>query len=281
MMGENSKPSIDPANEGSLEGVLRHVLKKAIQNVDGMLPAKVIAYDRQKNSATVQPLVMVQGTDGQKLSRASIASLPVFRYGAGNALLSFPVQAGDIGWVFAGDRDISLSRQGDYGEEAPNTDRMHSFENGMFFPDSAISGGIEAEDLNKTVLGNRDGSVKITFDGSELKIKASVKVTVESPDVVIKASTKVKIESPEVEMTGNLTVQGAATIIGTTSTAAIAATGAGGAGASTFQGDIAATGTVSSGSGLEAPEAQIGSITFTTHTHGGVQPGGGNTGAPQ
>lgn len=181
-MAKNTRPSVDPADEGSLEGVLRTWFKKAMQGVDGMMPAKIGTYDRDKNRGSIQPLVKVQGTDGQTISRAPLASIPAFKYGGGGYQLSFPMNGGETGWIMAGDRDISLVQQSDYGEHAPNTDRMHSFESGMFFPD-ATNVPVPAEHKGDTFLG-KDGSY-IAFGDDVITIKNAKKIKLMVGDMLL------------------------------------------------------------------------------------------------
>ena len=152
MSDDYAPPSIDPADEDSLPGVFRSVLQKFLQQTDDMLPAVVIAYDRATNRATVQPHIMLGTTDGRKISRAQIASVPVLNLGAGGFVLSFPVKPGDLGWIKASDRDISLYLQGGAKEEWPNTKRLHSFEDGLFIPDALKGFTVVAEDAERVVL---------------------------------------------------------------------------------------------------------------------------------
>ena len=132
----NANPSQNPADLGTLGGVMRWAFKKLLQSTDGMLPAKVIAVDAKREYATVQPLIHVLATDNSLTPRAQVAKVPIFTIGAGNFVLSFPVKAGDLGWIFASDRDISLYVQTN-AAAGPNTNRLHSFEDGVFFPDKA------------------------------------------------------------------------------------------------------------------------------------------------
>lgn len=213
-----SPPSVDPGDEGSLPGAFRAALGKMLQDVDDMLPAIVVAYDRAKNRATVKPQIMMGTTDGQKVARAQIASVPVFTIGGGGFLLSFPIKAGDLGWIKASDRDTSLFLQG-LKEEWPNTKRMHSFSDGLFFPDVMRQWALAGEDAERAVLQSVDGTVRIAIGNDRVKITAPL----------------VEIDAPTVTISGDLDVAGHVT-------------GAG--------------------------------IMLDTHTHGGVQPGAGNTGAP-
>lgn len=173
-------PSIDPANEGTIPGMLRHTFNKLMQGVDGMLPAKVVAFngDRNKPRVTVQPLVQVLTTDNKQVSRAQVASIPVFQFGAGGFLLSFPIQAGDLGWIVASDRDISLFLQG-YTESKPNTVRRQSFADAVFIPDAMRGYAIGEDDQDNAVLQSADGAVKITLSSTTIKIVAE-SVAIES-----------------------------------------------------------------------------------------------------
>lgn len=189
-MAENNNPSIDPADDGTLAGTLRLVLRKTLQATDGMLPATVVATDSNRQYVTVKPSIMVLGTDGSLTSRAQIARVPLFTIGAGNFVLTFPVSPGDTGWIMASDRDISLYLQSG-NESGPNTLRLHSFEDGLFIPDAARRYTLAGEDANNAVLQSLDGSVRLALGPGLVKITAT-----------------------SVHMTGNLLVDG--TITGTT-----------------------------------------------------------------
>ena len=164
-------PSIDPADSEDFTGAFRHIFGKMMQSVDGMLPAKVISYNRTTNRATVQPLIMMLTTADTTVQRATIASVPVFQYGAGDFLLSFPLKVGDLGWIKANDRDISLFLQS-YSNAAPNTIRKKSFSDAVFYPDVMRGYTIAGEDADNAVLQNLDGSVKISLGADKIKITA-------------------------------------------------------------------------------------------------------------
>ena len=74
----NNNPSIDPANNGSLAGTIQFAFSKMMQQVNGMLPASVLSYDRETNRAQVQLLIDIVGTDGTQYPRPQLASVPVF-----------------------------------------------------------------------------------------------------------------------------------------------------------------------------------------------------------
>lgn len=175
-----NQPSQNPAELGTFQGLFKAVLRKFLQGVDDMLPARVISYSRETNMAQVQPLVALLTTGGESVSRAPVASVPVFQIGGGNFLLNFNIMPGDLGWIKANDRDISLFCQS-YSEHTPNTARLHSFQDALFFPQIMKYYNISAEDDENCVLQNRNGSVKISLGDDTITIKA--------PHVVIESTT--------------------------------------------------------------------------------------------
>lgn len=171
-------PSRDPADDGSLLGMVRSILDKFLQGVDDMLPARVVSYDRATNRANVVPLVKVLTTDGRQIGRAQIASVPVLQLGAGGVVLSLNLKPGDLGWIKANDRDISLVVQS-YSENAPNTLRKHSFQDAVFIPDVMHGITTIGEDAENAVLQTLDGSVRVALWPDRVKLSAgALSVTV-------------------------------------------------------------------------------------------------------
>lgn len=188
-----SKPNQDSADDGSLPGVLKAYLRSFIrENLDDMLPAQVIAYDDVSNRATIKPLVMVGTTDGQKISRAEIPNISVFRFGGGGFFIRFPIKPGDFGWLKANDRDISLIFQRGGREDWPNTERLHSFSDAMFFPDTLKDWVIDGENSDALVIQSMDGSVCIALNEGEITFKAE----------------KAKFDVGETEWSGNIAFNG-------------------------------------------------------------------------
>lgn len=187
----NAPPSVNPANQGDLTGTLRHTLRKELLNVDVMLPAKVLSYDRVTNRASVQPMVNMVTTLGETIPRGAVASVPVMLIGGGGFFISFDLQPGDFGWLKACDRDISLFLQS-YSQQKPNTARIHNFSDSVFVPDVMKDHTIAGEDASAAVVQSMDGSVKVSLSNVRIKIKAPL----------------VEIDAPQVTMTGDLAVAG-------------------------------------------------------------------------
>lgn len=169
-MTRNAPPSQNPANADDFTGVLQLVLTKFLQGVDDMLPARVLAYDRVKNIAQVQPLISMVTTLNEIVSRAQVAAVPVLQLGGGGFVLSFPVKSGDLGWLKSNDRDISLFKK-TYASTPPNTQRKHSFQDAILIPDVMMQGvTIAGEDQGNAVFQNLNGTVKIALWPHQLKI---------------------------------------------------------------------------------------------------------------
>ncbi|OYW80364.1 MAG: hypothetical protein B7Z19_03120 [Polynucleobacter sp. 32-46-5] len=137
-----------------------------------MLPAQVISYAAATNLAQVQPLIVMVTTDNIQVKRGQIASVPVYQYGGGGFVAKNPITKGDLGWIKANDRDISLFKQS-HLSAPPNTQRKHSFSDAMFFPDTMFQGFTFAgEDVDNFVIQNKAGTVKISWWQNLIKMVA-------------------------------------------------------------------------------------------------------------
>lgn len=186
-------PNQDSADDGNLSGVLKAYLRAFIrEHLDDMLPARIVSYDDDANRAVVQPLIMVGTTDGRKISRAQLPNIPVFRFGGGGFFIRFPIKPGDFGWLKANDRDVSLMFQRGGLEDWPNTERLHSFSDAMFFPDTLKDWAIDGENADALVIQSMDGSVCVALHDGQITMKAPF----------------MKVDIPETEWNGNFTQNG-------------------------------------------------------------------------
>lgn len=180
----------DQASKGNLAAILRQCLASWMRDeVEDMLPAVVVSYDSAMNRAVVRPLVMMgvkRDTGGLlKVSRPTQANVPVFRLGAGGFFIRAPIKPGDLGWIKANDRDISLVMQRQGGEDFPNTERTHDFNDSMFFPDTMFGGTLAPENENAMVIQSSDGTVCLSIHEDRIGIKApTVEFDTENIDFV-------------------------------------------------------------------------------------------------
>lgn len=188
-MSINANPSLNPADIGTLTGTLRHVFNKLTQRLDGSLPARVIAYDRDAKRASVQPQIAVLTTNNTLVTRAAIASVPVVQLSGGGFVLDFPLKSGDTGWVIACDRDISAYLKY-LAVAAPATVRIKNFADGYFLPSALLNYTIAEEDADNLVLQTYDGTVKISLGANKIKVAA--------PTVEVDATTTAIITAPQV-----------------------------------------------------------------------------------
>lgn len=216
----------DPAQGASLAGVIEFAFKKMLQGIDGQLPAEIISYDRQSNRATVRPLISRLTTNGEKVERATIASVPVLALGGGEFGISFPLKAGDRGWIEASDRDISLFLQ--TSEIArPNTLRLHEFSDGRFVPDLFSDFTLPDDHAGTLLIQHKAGKTRIGVKADEITLVVdTASITLTQTGITLSAG-------------GNTLAFGA--------------------------------------DGVKHNGTNIGA----THTHGGVETGGGSTSTPQ
>lgn len=166
-------------------------------NTNKMLPAIVVSFDREKNLATVKPLINWVLMSGQSVERHELANVPVISLGGGGFHISFPLKQGDLGWIHAADRDISLFKQ-NLTASAPNTGRCHRFDDSMFVPDVFRQYSIKSEDADAMVIQSTNGATTISIRGDNIKITAPSQVVIDVPDTTI---------------TGNLTVNQSVNIL--------------------------------------------------------------------
>jgi hypothetical protein len=164
-------PSKSPAADANLAAAFSLIFNKLLQRTDGMLPARVVSYNRQQNRATVQPLISIISTSGQRIGRAPIAAVPVLALGGGNFFVNFPLGPGDDGWIEASDRDISLYLQSAQ-MSPPNDSRIHSFEHGRFVPDVFDKFSF-TPDAGAMVISSLDGSTRLVMSAGKITLIAS------------------------------------------------------------------------------------------------------------
>jgi|LSQX01.2.fsa_nt_gb hypothetical protein len=163
---------MEVSDKGDLSAVLRTWIRGYIRdNLDTMLPVQVTGYDAKTNKVTVKPLIRLVSTDGTEVERAEIANIPVFRFGNPRFFITLQQKAGDFGWLMANDRDISLFLQS-YQANRPNTARLHSFSDAVFFPDAINYGDADAYGEGGLILQSYSGDTAIHMkDNGDVDVK--------------------------------------------------------------------------------------------------------------
>lgn len=193
----------------------------------------------------VTPLVNQLDSQGKPTPHVTIYNLPYLRIqGGANAIIIDP-QKGDIGVCVFASRDLSKVKVSKK-QSNPGSFRQYNFADGMFL------GG----------MLNGAPSQYIQFSTAGIRIHSPTQVKLDAPDIVLQASTiEINGSTSTTVTTPIFTVNGATVLNGTISQT--------GGGAAAFSGSMAVTGDVT---------AQGTSV--HTHKHGGVTPGGGQTGTP-
>jgi hypothetical protein len=206
MSGFQNKPIVNlmPGEAKTPKAALKALFGLHGLKLDKLIPAEVMAFDRAQNLATVKPLIMVVDTNDQTRSRLPIGNVPVLSLGGGGFHVSFPLKQGDIGWIMAADRDLSLFLQS-LKESGPNTFRKHTFADSWFIPDVFRQYTINAADANAMVIQSTDGSTRISISEGNVNITAPTGVLVTTPLATF---------SQNVQVNGNLVVTGATTVNG-------------------------------------------------------------------
>lgn len=203
MMENIAIPALNPADTGSEAGVLEFVQKKILSRIEKVAPAKVVSYDRVQNRAVVQILPQEITSTGGKLQRRQMVNIPVLTLSGGGFWLGFPLQPGDVGWIIAADRDISVFKQ-QLSEYAPNTYRKHKYDDSFFVPDRVNNYTIAEEDSGAVLISSVDGATKVSIKGGQVTVTAANTV-INAANATINAATTVN---------GDVTVNGTVTVSG-------------------------------------------------------------------
>jgi hypothetical protein len=198
MSNQQSILSASQPDKSKQLAAIKELLRKAVIFDDNVLPAQILQYDRESNLATIKPLIAWVGTDDKLHSRHEIDNVPVISLGAGGFHINFPIKAGDLGWIYASDRDISQFKE-TLAESQPNSGRLHTFEDCMFIPDVFRQYVIHAEDADAMVIQSTDSATRISIRGDNIKITTPSKIT---------------LDTPLTDITGNVNIQQNLTVLG-------------------------------------------------------------------
>ena len=152
----------NPALTGSLLGAFNLAIDKIVLGLNNRLPASIVSYDRMANLAQIEILIPHVTTNGTIVPRAQIAAVPVQIDGGGGLCISFPLKEGDLGWIEACDRDISVFLQ-TLKQAQPNSFRKWSFSDGKFTPSVMKGFTINIQDEDAAVISTLDGTVRISI----------------------------------------------------------------------------------------------------------------------
>lgn len=210
MSGLNGPLVQRPEDAQTLTSTLRFVKRAIEMDMECMLPCRVVSYDRVRNVAEVRPQIVVTKRDPaggplQRTPRVNIPDIPVLSLGAGGFHISFPINAGDLGWIWAADRDITLFLQNLQETHAATDGASHKFSDAVFIPDAFRTYTINAEDADALVIQSTDSATRISIRADNIKITTPVTVLLDTPLVETTHNLKV---GGDINVVGSATVSG-------------------------------------------------------------------------
>lgn len=263
-------------NVNSLDFYIEQKIKSTVNTAEAVT---INAADAQGNASTggrASATPLVTQTDGYNnaLPTTQIFGLPVYRPQAGKAAIIMEPQPGDKAIAITMKRDSSGLEVGKNDAVRPATFRSYDQ------ADSFLINGFlgEAPEI-WLMLDPATGKIELSTKAANLEItcrdSGDILVKTGAGNVDIEATGTATIKCPEIIFDGNVRVTGNHTVEGKSH-------GPGG-GAAVFSsgivnesGGFANTGGISNTGGNTTSN----DVTVETHTHKGVQTGGGNTGSP-
>lgn len=243
------------------------------------------SFDPAKRTVTIQPAIqaLVQSPNGDKawVTLPLLVDCPVFFPGGGGVTMTFPIRTGDECLVVFSSRCIDSWYQSGGVQNQPML-RMHDLSDGFALVGvSSVPSVIPAISTSKSQWRDDAGTTYIEVDPEGTAIKI-----ITPGDVIVEAGGDMSAE-----VGGNMvtTVGGD---MNADVTGALTVTAAGGAtltAETLINGDVSIIGnlTVSgvilapvivAATSVATPLITIAGKNYTTHTHGGVDPGGGTSG---
>ncbi|GKX47962.1 Gp138 family membrane-puncturing spike protein [Pectobacterium carotovorum] len=240
----------------SEQDLISTVMNRVMSNMRVAMPGVIQSFNPDDVTCVVLPSLMGQdtGSDSNKESNPLqlLTDVPVVFPRGGGCTLTFPVSAGDECLIIFADRCIDFWWQSG-GVQEPVSNRMHSLS------DAFVIVGAQSQ-ANK-ISGISTSAAQLRTDDGEafVEVAAGHNITVTTPGkLTASAQGGTEITSPSIVLNGDVTING---------------------NLSQGMGDSGGTATMN-GPVNVTNDVTAGGKSVMTHAHGGVQPGSGNTGAP-
>jgi phage baseplate assembly protein gpV len=261
--GHSPVNAIDLMIKNTVKGMVNTAEVVKVVGVDAGGPGAAAGY------VDVLPLVCQTDAYNETLPPTTLYRLPYSRCQGGIAALVIDPEAGDTGVAVFAKRDSSGVGQGG-AQEPTQPGSFRSFDQGDGFYIGGFLNKIPEIylELNQDKEAVLHAPQKVTIETKECIINSET-ATVNASNQATVASPETIIDSPQTRCKGNLWVEGSMS-------------GAGGGPAIFTSGIINQSGGINNTGGIANSGGNITSnnITVETHTHSGVQTGGGNTDSP-
>ena len=147
-----------------LKQVIRKNINDVLDWVYTNLPAEVVEYFPDTQTATVQPLINYTWADGVVQEDPVIADVPVMFPSAGGGSITFPVERGDTVLLCFSMRSIDSWMEGTGEATTPEENRFHELNDAIAIP------GLYPK---KKSLKPSAEDVEIKFKGNSVTLKAN------------------------------------------------------------------------------------------------------------
>lgn len=217
------------------------------------LPVEIVSFDKDAETVTAQPTIQAKVRDRlgveSWVNLPVLVDVPVVFPGGGGFTLTFPIKPGDEALVVFASRCIDAWWQSG-GVQQQAELRMHDLSDGFALvglksQPRTLEGGVNTVGAQ---LRSDDGQTYVEVDAEAVKVITPGAVSVECDQLDATAATSASVSAPSIALVGNVAITGNLTV----------------------------SGNAAVGGNLTNDGTNVGK----THTHSGVQPGGGNTGAP-
>ncbi|MEQ9868716.1 Gp138 family membrane-puncturing spike protein [Pectobacterium odoriferum] len=240
----------------SEQDLIDTVMKRVMSNLRVAMPGVIQSFNPDDVTCVVHPSLMGHdtGSDSNKESNPLqlLTDVPVIFPRGGGCTLTFPVSPGDECLIIFADRCIDFWWQSG-GVQEPVSDRMHSLS------DAFVIVGPQSQAQKISGISTSAAQLRTDDGAAFVEVAADHNITVTTPGkLTASAQGGTEITSPSIVLNGNVTING---------------------NLSQGMGDSGGTATMN-GPVNVTNDVTAGGKSVMTHTHGGVQPGSGNTGAP-
>lgn len=276
----------------TLPDVINTMIERKLSEVHTCLPAKIVKYDYETQKATVQPLIKKVYLDDEEESLPLIVNVPVIWPRTQKTSLTFPIEVDDYVMLLFSERSLELFLEMGK-EQKPGDTRMFDLTDAIaipgLYPFSAKGLATNNDDVllvydKSSVRIKRNGDFEIIGEKDSLftlKGDSTVEIDGDS-DVLIKGQSLIEIQ-------GNTDITiGDGAIVSITGNAEIFVTGQTNLTSPTtnITGNVNINGALTVSSNIASTNGNIVAntgdvlaqdVSLHDHTHGGVEPGGGNT----
>lgn len=194
----------------TVDGLVKLLIDQKLTSIYTALPAKVLKFYPEEMRADVQPLVAIVNEQGVEVPNSSTSNIPIIYPESKDIYVRHPLVPGDLVWVqystVALD-DILASTN----PVVPKSIRRFSQKDGV------ILGGYRYDEGSKTLAGRAEDLIihrRSTNTTVSINKSGDVEI-IGAKNVNVQAESVVTLDVPQTVITGNLSIQGAATVAST------------------------------------------------------------------